>query len=79
MKKSDLIRFLNKFNDEEELCVLLWDKSCFDYSEDDEVTLTDEGWSKVVSEFEEMEFISVGEWISDSVSEYAKLKDTQCL
>lgn len=75
MKVKYLKRLLTAFRDDDDLCVLIWDKSRFDYDENDELELTDESWKKVCSEFDGMEFISVGEWISDSVMEYAETKE----
>jgi hypothetical protein len=72
VKVSELKELLNKFQDDEDICALVWDKTCFDYSEEDEFTLTREAWAETCSEFDEMEFLDIGNWISDTVTEKAE-------
>lgn len=73
MKVHQLLKELNALNPDDDLCVLYWEKSAFDYSEDDEFVLTKEAWAKVVEEFDDMDFISIGEWISDAVIEHTEV------
>ena len=73
MKARTLKELVNKIDDDADICVLLWEKSAYDYLNDEEVTLTDSAWEKVCDEFDETDFISVGEWITDAVIEYAEI------
>lgn len=56
MKVSELKELISGWDDSDELCVLIWDKSLFDFDED--LVLTDEGWSNVVKAFEENDVAS---------------------
>lgn len=69
MRVGQLRQILEKFQDDENICVLLWSKANFDYDPDDEVTLTDEAWRQICTEFEDADFPQVGEWIADAVLE----------
>ena len=75
MKVSKLIKILEGHNHDDEIIVLWWEKQNFDYTDDDELTLTDGAWLKVSSEFDSWDSAgqSVGEWIADAVSEHAEL------
>lgn len=75
MKVSALLAQLNELDKDADICVLYWTKDAFEYDEDDELTITDKGWEKVVTEFDEMEFFLVGEWIADAVHEYSEVKN----
>lgn len=75
MKVSRLIELLQTQNKpEDEVLVLWWEKRNFDYSDDDELKLTDEAWLKISSEFDSWGGAGqdVGEWIADAVSEHAE-------
>ena len=76
MKVSQLIQILQEQNKpDDEVIVLWWEKSSFDYTEDDELKLTDEAWAKISNEFNEWDSAGneIGEWIADAVSEHAEL------
>ena len=60
---------------ESHICALLYDKSLFDYDEDDEVMLTDAAWNKLCDEFDENPFNDIWEFISDSVCDYSETKE----
>ena len=75
MKVSRLIQLLQEQNKpEDEVIFLCWEKHHFDYSEDDELKLTDDAWLKISNEFDlwDEAGIDVGEWIADAVSEHAE-------
>lgn len=76
MKISELIEALQeKNNPDEEILVIWWEKRNFDYSDDDELKLTDEAWLKVSKEFDVWSEAGqdIGEWITDAVSEHAEI------
>jgi len=76
MKVSQLIKILQENNKpDDEIIVLWWEKQNFDYTDDDELVLTDEAWRKVSEEFDTWDNAgeSVGEWIADAVSEHAEI------
>jgi hypothetical protein len=81
MKVKELLELIayKKWGDDEELCVLIYDKSMFDYPEDDEMVLTNEGWAKVVKDFEETDesigFPGMWESLNMAVMDYAELRD----
>jgi hypothetical protein len=76
MKVSQLIKVLQEQNKpDDEILVLWWEKHHFDYSDDDEMKLTDEAWAKISNEFDSWDNAGeeIGEWIADAVSEHAEL------
>jgi hypothetical protein len=78
MNVADLRKFIEGRDDNEELCVMLFEKSSFDFLPEDELVLTDEGWKKLVAEFESMVFRDVLQWLSDTSIEYAETADAKC-
>lgn len=74
MKVRELIAQLSEMEQESEICALIYGKELFDYSEEDEVMLTDESWSRIVKEFEYERGIvdTVYEYIQDAVTDYAE-------
>jgi hypothetical protein len=83
MKVKELLELIayKKWGEDEELCVLIYDKAMFDYPEDDEMVLTNEGWAKVVKDFEEHDehvgFPDLGESIGMAVVDYAELREEE--
>lgn len=73
MKVSDLTEILSNMNPDDDICVLLYDKSIFDYENDDDLTLTKEGWAKVCKDFDDAPFNDVYESISMAVLDYAEM------
>lgn len=68
MKVSELKEILNaKFDDDDDVFILLYEKRMFDYPPEDELMLTKEAWAKLVSEFEELPFNSLWEDIMSAV------------
>ena len=51
MKARELVDQLQKYSPDEEVIALVWYKDSFGLDEDNESTLTDEAWKKVVDEF----------------------------
>jgi hypothetical protein len=75
MKVSELIKVLQENNKpEDEILVLWWEKNSFDFPEDYELKLTDEGWMKISKEFDEWDNAGeqIGEWIADASVEHAE-------
>lgn len=80
MKARDLVNQLQQHDPDEEVIALVWYKDSFDYSDDEEVILTNEAWKKIVAEMEEQGGIDSGdqqisETISEMASEYAEPKE----
>ena len=80
MKARDLVNQLQQHDPDEEVIALVWYKDSFDYSDDDEVILTNEAWKKIVAEMEEQGGIDSGdqqisETISEMASEYAEPRE----
>lgn len=80
MKARDLVNQLQQHDPDEEVIALVWYKDSFDYSDDDEVVLTNEAWKKIVAEMEEQGGLDSGdqqisETISEMASEYAEPKE----
>lgn len=79
MQVKDLIETLsNCYKPTDELVVLFYSKEEFDYEPDEEVTLTDEGWLKVVKVMHESGGLDsadqiISETISDLVGEHADI------
>lgn len=71
MQVKTLIEALQKMNQEEEICALLYTKDMFDYSPEDEVELTTEVWNSICQSFDESPFSDIFESISMAVSEEA--------
>jgi hypothetical protein len=72
MKVSELIKVLQENNKpDDEILVLWWEKSTFDFPEDYEIKLTDEGWLKTSQEFDSWGEAgsSISDWIADAVIE----------
>lgn len=53
MQVKTLIKALQEMDPEAHICALVYDKSQFDFPEDDEMVLTEEGWQKLCQEFDE--------------------------
>jgi len=61
MKVKDLLEQLKDYEPDTELIVAYWDKQtieeyCYDYDEDNNLTVTEDQWSQVVSKYQD------GEW-----------------
>jgi len=78
MKVSELIKVLQEQNKpDDEILVIWWEKNSFDFPEDYEIKLTDDGWLKVVKEFNEWGNAGsdIDDWIANAVIEHAEKKD----
>ena len=78
MKARELVDQLQKYDPDEEVIALVWFKDTFDFDSNEDLTLTDEAWLKVVKEMEESVGIDAGEQqisehISESVVEHSVL------
>jgi hypothetical protein len=76
MKVSQLIKVLQEQNKpDDEILVLWWEKHHFDFPEDYEIKLTDEGWMKISKEFDSWDNAGeeIGEWIADASVEHAEI------
>jgi hypothetical protein len=77
MKARELVDQLQKYSPDEEVIALVWYKDSFGLDEDNESTLTDEAWKKVVDEFMDNGGLdghdsAISEEISNAVSEHTK-------
>ena len=79
MKVKDLVQMVTtNYDAEDEVIVLIYSKDTFDYPEDDEMVLTDEGWLKMVEEMESSGGLDphdqhLSNVLSEMSSEYAEL------
>jgi hypothetical protein len=79
MKVKDLVQMVTTNHDaEDEVIVLIFSKDTFDYPEDDEMVLTDEGWLKMVEEMESSGGLDphdqhLSNVLSEMSSEYAEI------
>ena len=71
MKVSRLRKILECLSDEDDICVLLWEKYEFDKVIDD-YDVTPEAWTKICAEFDNWESAGadIGEWFIDALNEY---------
>lgn len=72
MKASHLINIIqSNYTADEEIIVMWWDKSAFDFPDDYEIVLTADGWTKTCKEFDQWEDAGndISQWISDAVIE----------
>lgn len=71
MKVSELLTQLQALDPSDDICVLYWEKSSYDYDDDDETVLTQEAWVEICKEFDEWEDAGteLSEWIADAVIE----------
>lgn len=76
MKVRELTKLIEdlQLGPEDEIAVMIFDKSCFDWNEDDDMELTDEGWAKVVAEFESASvlFENVSQEINFAVIDHSR-------
>jgi hypothetical protein len=75
MKARELVDQLQKYDPDEEVIALVWYKDSFNFDEEEDKKLTDEGWKKVVDEFMDNGGLdghdsAISTEISDSVSEH---------
>jgi hypothetical protein len=77
MKVSELKEIINTLGikDDDEVCVILYHKSAFNYGEDDDLVLTDSAWGEVVKSFEEQPFYDLYESVSMACAEFAEMKE----
>ena len=75
MQVKALIEALQKMDPESHVCALLFDKSMFDYAEDDEVVLTNAAWEELCNHFDEQPFNDIWESISDAVCNVLEDRD----
>lgn len=78
MKVKDIVKQLSELDQDEEICIAYWRKELFDYDEDSHLYLTDDGWKKIVSEFEDSQQSFVGdiawEWFQFAVIDHSNDK-----
>jgi hypothetical protein len=70
---KEILKYLEGRDENEPLCAMLFEKSSFDFLPDDDLVLTDEGWQKLVDDFEGMAFRDVLQWLSDASIDYADI------
>ena len=75
MKVSELLTQLQALDPSDDICVLYWEKSSYDYDDDDETVLTQEAWVEICKEFDEWEDAGteLSEWIADAVIDKAEV------
>lgn len=75
MKVKDLLNYLSKMDPEDNICALVYDKTQFDFPDDDDLTLTNEGWEKLCNDFDENGFDDIWQWLSDGAIDYAEIRE----
>lgn len=77
MKVSELLTQLQALDPSDDICVLYWEKSSFEFPEDYEIVITAEGWKEVCEEFDEWDNAdeNITTWISDAVIDKAERND----
>lgn len=74
MQVKHLLEHLSKMDPEEHICALVYDKSQFDFPDEDELTLTNEGWEKLCDDFDEQNFDEIWQSLSDGAIHYAEME-----
>lgn len=74
MKVKDLLKMLEAYKPEDNLCVLYWDKEQYDYPDSDELELSEQSWVEVCNEFDTWDDAGadITEWLHDAVIEKAE-------
>lgn len=75
MKVAELIEALSKLSPDENVCALVYDKSQFDFPDDDDLSLTDEGWEKLCKDFDEQQFDDIWQSLNDGAVHYAEIRE----
>ena len=75
MKVKDLIKHLSEMDAEDDICALVYDKRQFDFSDDDDMVLTNEGWAKLCHDFDEQDFDDIWQSLSEGALDYAEKLD----
>lgn len=73
MKVSQLHALLKDFKPDDELMVLFWEKPAVFWN--DELELTDEGWARIVKEFEEWvnSDRDIADWLADAIIDHSEV------
>lgn len=72
MQVKHLLEALSQMDPDDHICALVYDKSLFDFAEDDGIVLTKDGWNKLCSEFDEQQFDDIFQSIMDGALDYAE-------
>lgn len=72
MKVKEIMEMIGRYEPEEELIILWWDRPQFDNL--DGLQLTDAHWSQICKEFDEWDSAGadINQWVLDSALEYAE-------
>ena len=76
MKVKDLIQYLSEMDSEDDICALVYDKRQFDFPDDDEMILTNEGWEKLCNDFDEQDFPDIWQSLSMGALDYAETRES---
>lgn len=71
MKVQHLLDALSKLAPDEDICALLYTKKDFDFPEEDDLVLTNEGWEKLCNDFDDTPFLDVYDVLSNGALFYA--------
>ena len=75
MKVKELIKYLSEMDSEDDVCALVYDKTQFDFPDDDDMILTKEGWAKLCHDFDEQSWSDIWQSLSDGAIDYAEIRD----
>lgn len=76
MKVKDLIKYLSEMDSEDDICALVYDKRQFDFPDDDDLVLTNEGWAKLCNDFEVQPWNDIWQSLMDGVLDYAETRES---
>lgn len=79
MKVRHLMEHLSKMNPDDDICALVYDKTQFDFPDDDDLTLTKEGWEKLCDDFDEQPWSDIWQSLSDGAIHYAEIRGSSTL
>ena len=71
MKVSKLIEALSRMNPDDEVCAIVLTKDLYDFDTSEGRVLTDEGWSNLVDEFDELELADLYQWMDDAAIDHS--------
>ena len=71
MRVSQIKEILSAYSDDDEMIIMFWEKP---EMVDSDYTLSTEGWSNIVREFEEMDGADqyICDWLADSIIEHGE-------
>lgn len=76
MKVKELSEYLSRLDPEAHVCALVYDKAQFDFPDDDEMVLTNEGWEKLCNDFDEQSWNDIWQSLHMGALDYAEERES---